>query len=206
MQVKTKCLEIALLGSEKDGSWDEVVIEFKTSIEDKQTETVAEVWKYRGELEQLHGEREAKRFIKRGKYEIGTDEDGTVCYKKKEYKADSSRTVSKKGAVKKTKDGEEDGGGDKLAALMNSTFASGTGFALFHAHGPKAMKRPVAAIGDKPKQLKNQETRMMMMMTKMTMSMPKTRSRKRRNRRIRSSWKLRYWPRQYASQKLVSAR
>ena len=32
--IKTKCLEVALLGNEKHGGWDDIVIEFKTSLED----------------------------------------------------------------------------------------------------------------------------------------------------------------------------
>ena len=66
--LKSRCLEIALRGGEKDGAWDDVVATFTTEFTDEKKKEVVDVWKYRGELEMIHGEKEANEFIRNGKY------------------------------------------------------------------------------------------------------------------------------------------
>ena len=100
--LKTRCLEVALLGNERTGTWEDVLVSFSTSLEDKTEDRVAELWKYAGELRQLHGRKEAAKFIKDGKYEVGEDRDGTVMYKKIEVGRNTSRTFTKTAKVEKS--------------------------------------------------------------------------------------------------------
>ena len=67
--LKKRCLEVALLGDEKDGTWDDVVATFTTQYSDEHKKAVTDKWKYKGELEQIHGNAEAKEFMRNGKYE-----------------------------------------------------------------------------------------------------------------------------------------
>ena len=115
--VQNRCLEVALLGQDNQ-SWDDVIATSSTSLSDVKTQRVTDDWKYAGELEKLHGRREAKDFIRQGKYEEGKDKDGTVWYRKRSVGSSHTSELRQATAVSKSKTYDNDEEAADIEKLM----------------------------------------------------------------------------------------
>ena len=101
---------------------------------------------YRGELEQIHGAREAADFIAKGKYEEDVDSDGDICYKKVQTVETEGKRFENEAEVKGSCR-VDDEKADMILSAMDKWFTddkgSDKGSAILDG---KVRKRPASAM------------------------------------------------------------
>ena len=93
-----------------------------TSFSETKRQEVSNVWRYAGELEKLHGKKEAREFIRQGKYLKGEDSDGTTMYKKRTVGDSQSTEFTKKSTVDKSRSIDDDKEAGEVSQLMLEQF------------------------------------------------------------------------------------
>ena len=97
---------------------------------------------YRGELEQIHGPREAADFIARGKYEECEDSDGDICYKKVQKVETDTKSFVNEAEVKGSCR-VDDAKAEQILSAMDKWFTEEEGSAILDG---KVRKRPASAM------------------------------------------------------------
>lgn len=98
---------------------------------------------YRGELEQLHGAREAQEFIAKGKYEEMEDSDGDICYRKVQKVEKDTKSYTNEAEVRGSCRVADDEKSDVILSAMDQWFNGGTESATLDG---KVRKRPASVL------------------------------------------------------------
>ena len=114
-----------------------------------------------GELEQIHGPREAADFIARGKYEECEDSDGDICYKKVQTVETDTKSFVNEAEVKGSCR-VDDAKAEQILSAMDKWFTEEEGSAILDG---KVRKRPASAMNGGVGSIMGEDPPRMMLMS-----------------------------------------